>query len=101
MMEKKPTYYYLDVDELQHYAYMLRNGYCHKIVDLGFQKFLVFAIPNKTRIGIAWPTITGGLDGASTVADTILEAHDGLRSLILPHIAGSTISAVLFPRYAN
>lgn len=95
------SYYYLNVEEIQHYAYMLHNGYSHKTIDLKTQKFIVFALLDKPHVGIAWPTVTGNIDGASFTADTIFEENRRLQGKIMPRLAGSTIRCLLFPRYAD
>jgi hypothetical protein len=94
-------YYYLTAEEMRHYKYMLSHEYSHKLVQTGSQKYLVFPIVDKLRIGIAWPTLTGNLDGLSKDVDSIFSPYLPLQRIILPLIQGSTIRVLMFPRYAD
>jgi len=94
-------YYYLTAEEMRHYKYMLSHEYSHKLVQTGSQQYLVFPIVDRLKIGIAWPTVTGDLDGLSKDADSIFSPCLSLQQKILPLIQGSTIRTLVFPRYVN
>jgi hypothetical protein len=93
-------YYYLTADEMRHYKYMLSHEYSHRLVQLKTQQYLIFPMVDKPRLGIAWPTLVGDLDGLSDT-DIILHPCLPLQRILLPSIQGSTIRALMFPQYAN
>ena len=93
--------YYLTASEIQHYCYMLEHGYSSKLVAIDGQQYLVFPVLDKKHAGIAWPTVTGKLDGASRVVDTKFQHDEKLQQAIMPHISGSTIATLVFPQYAR
>lgn len=93
-------YYYLTADDVRHYEYMLARGYPRKVVCAASQKYLVFQIVDKPDIGVAWPTITGGLDGV-TIGDVLLQVYEPMQRKIMPLVSGSTLRILLFPRYVG
>jgi len=80
---------------------MLDHGYEHKVVQLKSQKYLIFPVVDKPAIGIAWPTVSGKLDGVTTSADTVFDAPDQLQLPLLQKLNGSTIRLLMVPRYAD
>jgi hypothetical protein len=94
-------FYYLTANEMQHYRYMLEHDYPQKLVKDDGQQYLVFQVLERPRVGIAWPTVTGELDGLSNEADTIFQYYKPLQQKLMPHIEGSTIAVLIFPQYAR
>lgn len=93
--------YYLTLDEIYHYKYMIENGYPHKIVEMAMQKWIVFPLINKIWLGVAWPTVTGSLDGCQ-MENSIIFQHDAkLEKCLMQLIKSSTILRLVFPRYGR
>jgi len=93
--------YYLTAEEIRHYQYMLSNGYEHKIVELGNQTYIVFPLIDKSHIGVAWPSVTGKIDGVSIDSDTMFQPCMPLQNKLMRHLKGSTLRILVFPKYAN
>ena len=96
-----PDQYYLTEDDIKHYDHMLSKGYVSEIVELDKQNFVVFEIMDKPEVGIAWPTILGGLDGLKDGSQVILEFHAPMHTLVAPHVKNKNIKILLFPRYPD
>jgi len=90
-------FYYLTPDDLRHYKYMLAHGYAHKIVQLASQRYLIFGVTDKPRIGIAWPVCDSKLEHVPD-NNMIFQNYETLQNLLMPSLAGSTIKVLLFPR---
>lgn len=95
------SYFYLGIEEVQHYDYMIQRGYSHKIVEIRGQKYVIFSLMDKPHVGIAWPTLTGRLDGMPIESDTIFEPCMPLQKMIIKSLKMSLIRILLFPRLAD
>ncbi len=100
-MSEKDTLYYLSADEIAHYRYIIKHGYDSEVIDIGSQKYVVFQVIDKPEIGIAWPTINGGIQMLDEVLDTLFEYHIPLQEKILPKVKDKDIKILLFPRYGS
>jgi len=93
------TFYYLTHQEVVHYQRIIERGYKHYIVQLPSQRYIVFPVVNKEYIGIAWPTVTGKLDGAQDGNDVIFDVDSKLQNIILPLVPLDELKVLLFPRF--
>lgn len=93
--------WYLTEDDIKHYNHMLSKGYESELIELDSQSYLVFAINKKQYIGVAWPTVTGELDGIIDGAQVILEFHKSMHNYVYPHVENKGIKILLFPRFPD
>ena len=96
-----PDRYFLSEEDIKHYNFMLARGYNAEVVTLEGQNYVVFEVMKKPYIGIAWPTVTGRLDGLVDGLQTILEFHTPLHQKVMPKVKNPNIKILLFPRYSN
>ena len=90
--------YYLNHNEIEHYQYMLDKGYKSYNAVIGGQLYIIFQVVDKDYIGIAWPSVSGRLDGVP-IGDTFLMSCQSLQDLILPQLPDS-FKVLLFPRFS-
>ena len=95
------TLYYLPAHEVAHCQFVIDNGYPYESIDLGTQRYVVFEFVERPGIGIAWPTVTGGMDGINKELDTVFQPDSRIQDQILAKLKNKDIRAILFPRYGR
>lgn len=101
-MKIKKRLYELDAKFIKHYN--IASYFDHSkstIVDLQFQKYKIFKIPEKPYAAIAWPLANDKLIGLTEHGSILFESDKKLSKSIISKLNDDEIKIIVFPRYGE